>query len=265
MLQKILGKDPDEAFQYQTERILIIRDIWLALIGYFFSILVIVYIVLYVFLILEKYTQQGTWDGYVFYRMTGKAYSLSDGEMEVWDHGDLLYPEQDSKGLMLGIYLREIEGQEIGYCLITCLSDSDCPAIPPKSYGNCMDNGYCDASSWCPNMDVNRTETIDTDILGVENFVLELWAGIQYPQFDSPEYISYSDGTPAVYPKDGASLFVLKDILKEAGIKDIQEIKETGAIIMMNFNWKCDASAPTCDPELKIERHDSEELNTTYK
>lgn len=265
MLEKILGKDPDEVFPYQTERILIIRDLLLAIIGYIFSFAVIFYIVFYVCIMLEKYNAIGTWNGYVYYRLSGKAYSISDDAMTVWDHGDISYPEQDSKSVMIGIFLQEIQGQEIGNCIITCSVDSDCPNIPPKSYSVCTDNGYCDSPSWCPNPDVALTEMIETDILGIETFTLSLWAGIEFPQFSSPEYVSYSDSTSKTYPDSGATIFILGDLLKEAGVDNIEDLKETGAIIDLNFNWECDASINECTPVLTVEREDSEKLPIIYK
>jgi ATP P2X receptor. len=60
MLKRILGKDPDEAFPYQTERILIIRELLLAIIGYIFTFAVLFYIIFYVFFSLEKYKKSST-------------------------------------------------------------------------------------------------------------------------------------------------------------------------------------------------------------
>ena len=121
MLERILGKDPDEMFPYETERILIIRDLLLAIIGYIFYFAVVIYTILYVFIILEKYNETGNWNGYVYYNVIGKGYSQDDkGNIIVWDQGDILYPEQDSKALLIGIYMKEIQEQQIDNCLLQC-------------------------------------------------------------------------------------------------------------------------------------------------
>ncbi|OMJ93876.1 hypothetical protein SteCoe_3068 [Stentor coeruleus] len=264
MLEKILGKDPDEVFSYQTEKVLIIRDLLLAIIGLIFSAGVLIYTILYVFLVLERYNEKGIWTGYMFYRLTGKGYSDDNGLMKVWDHGDLLYPEQDSKGIMLGFAVQEVNSQEIGYCLVPCDIDDDCPNIPPKCYGHCTSNGYCDAPTWCPNIDANGTVITYYYVKGVENFFLELWTGIYFPQFSDHEYISYKGNKHEIYPKDKATLFRIGDILYEAGIEKIEDIYETGAIIDISFYWKCDTTLSDCIPEIHFSRDDSEELPIIY-
>lgn len=265
MLEKILGKDPDEVFSYQTEKVLIIRDFLLAIIGLIFSAGVIIYTILYVFLVLERYNEKGIWTGYMFYKLTGKGFSDDTGVLQIWDHGDLLYPEQDSRGIMLGFAVKEVNSQEIGYCLVPCDTDNDCPNIPPKCYGHCTSNGYCDAPTWCPNIDANGTDITQHYIKGVENFYLELWVGIYFPQFSDQEYISYKGNKHEEYPNTDATLFRIGDILYEAGIEKIDDIYETGAIIDISFYWKCDATLPECTPEINFSRDDSEELPIIYK
>jgi hypothetical protein len=262
MLQRLLGKNPDVFFAYQTERILIIRDLLLAIIGYVFTFAVLIYIVLYVFIILEKFNEKGIWSGYVFYTLTGKAYSSSNGIVSVWDYGDLLYPEQDSRGLLLGISVEEILGQTIGFCSLACTIDSDCPNSPPRSYGQCTDNGYCNAPSWCPVPSTNSSAY--TRIRGVENFVLDIHAGITFPMLDSDDYISYDDDSVVKYPKDDPTQYLIGDILYEAGISSVDDIRSTGTIVEMHFDWDCDAADSSCMPDLKFDRRDEESMQTSF-
>ena len=257
MLERILGKDPDIVFAYQTERILKVKDWILAIIGNIFTFGVLSYIIIYVFLFLEKYNSKGIWSGYTFFHVQGKGYSISNETTLIWDHGDLLYPEQDSNGLMLGFRVDEIPEQTYGYCTQVCYTDKDCEDNPPSSYASCLDNGFCKSASWCPSIDLNTTEYNSYFVENIESFQLKIWSGITFPQFDSDEYISYSS-------KD-SNIYYIRDILDESGISSIEEIKETGAIIYMDFYWKCNTLKSSCSPDVKFTRSDSEELPTYYR
>ena len=264
MLEKLLGKDPDLVFAYQTERILKVKDWTLAIIGNIFTLSVLAYIIIYVFIILEKYNSKGVWTGYAFFNVEGKGYSYDNETYTVWDHGDLLYPEQDSQGLMIGIRVDEIPEQTYGYCQEACFIDSDCEDNPPISYARCNDNGYCESPSWCPSIDSNTTQYNSYIVEGIESFKLQIKSGITFPQFDTEEYISYSK-TEEVYSSSKASIFYVKDILNEAGIDSVKDILETGAIIEMSFDWKCNAIKSSCTPDVSFSRMDSESLPTYYR
>jgi hypothetical protein len=263
MLERLLGKDPDIVFAYQTERILKVKDWTLAIIGNLFTLLVLAYSIIYVFLILQKYNIKGIWTGYSFFNVEGKGYSKINETYTVWDHGDLLYPEQDSQGLMIGIKVDEIPEQTYGYCSTECFIDSDCENNPPISYPKCNSNGYCESPSWCPSIDSNTTTFSSHIIQNIESFKLQIWSGITFPQFDTEEYISYSQ-QDQVFSSSDANIFYIKDILNEAGIDGIEDILETGAIIKMDFDWKCDAHKTSCSPDVKFSRCDSESLPTYY-
>jgi ATP P2X receptor len=252
MIEKILGKPLDEAFPYQTERNLLIRDFILSLIGNLFSLLVIVYTLFYVFIRLEKYNESFVSTGYAVYKVSGKAYSENKSSIEVWDNGDLLYPEQDSKGIMLGIAVSEIKGQQMGYCTIACVLDSDCPNDPPVSYPNCLTTGYCNATTWCPNADSNSTDKTQIELQGVEDFLINIWAGINFASLNSPDYTSYRSKSGEKYPHPHATLFRVGDVLKKSGINDINSINSTGTIIEFRFNWNCDSSKDSCDPNVEF-------------
>lgn len=257
MLEKLLGKDPDVVFAYQTERILKVKDWVLAIIGNIFTFGVLAYIIIYVFLILQKYNTKATWTGYAFFNVQGKGYSKQNETTKIWDHGDLLYPEQDSNGLMLGIRVDEIPQQTYGYCQYPCYIDSDCEDDPPRSYATCLDSGYCKAPSWCPSIDVNTTEYTSYTVEGIESFKLKIRSGITFPQYDSDEYISYSP--------DDSEFYYIGDILNEAGISSIESINETGAIINLDFDWSCNTLKSTCTPDISFSRSDSEALPTYFR
>jgi hypothetical protein len=97
MLTKILGKDPDEVFPYKTALIVKIKDYMIGIVWLVLSLIVILYIGLYVFMHLRKFELDEKSKGFVYYEIEGKAYSTnSDGSTVVWDTGDIVYPEMDN-------------------------------------------------------------------------------------------------------------------------------------------------------------------------
>lgn len=87
--------------------------------------------------------------------------------------------------------------------------------------------------------------------------MLRLWSGIDFPQFDSAEYVSYEGSNPVDWPEDKATRFTINDILSEAGIDSIDEIRFTGAIVEILIKWECDCTLSTCDPQYEFKRLDS--------
>ncbi|CAG9324534.1 P2RX1_2 [Blepharisma stoltei] len=257
MLEKILGKDPDEVFAYMTARMLIIRDLLMSLIDWSLQTLIVVYVIFYCFLILQRYNIKATWDGYIYYRITGKGYSETDGIYYPWDHGDLVYPEQDGNGFNLGVHCYRVDGQQMGYCTNACESDDDCSDKEPYEYKVCTDNGYCKSLTWCPDLaSISSSELDESKIYGVGNFVINLWAGIDFPQFDTDEYVNYESKKPVSYPEEPATKYTINDILSEAGIESMDEVRKTGAIIEIIIDWKCKTKETTCDPTLSVARLD---------
>ena len=145
MLERILGKDPDEMFPYQTIRTIRIKDKILSAISWFLFILTLVYFVFYLFISQMKWADITRDVGYSYYSFSGKAFSRdTSGNIEAWEAADLVYPIQDSTGLFIGVHLYKISGQSLGYCGDTCTLDSDCPDTPPLKLPTCNNEGFCD-------------------------------------------------------------------------------------------------------------------------
>ena len=253
MLERLLGRDPDKVFPYPTFQILVIKDWLMAIISGLLTAAVIIYTILYVFIILQQYNVSGNWDGYTYYFVSGKAYSEENSE--VYDAGDLVYPHQDSSGITLGAYLYKVANQELGYCTTECTIDSDCPENPPLSNSRCLE-GYCDQLTWCPNIDSSLASPEEIQIKGVENLVLNVKSGIYFPQYDTKDYSSY-ESEKNLDSSQRLNLYLVGDLLNEAGIESIDEIKNTGAIIELNFKWKCNANEESCEPSVEVQRLDT--------
>lgn len=116
----------------------------MAVIDLTLQLLVLIYIIFYVFLVLQRYNVKGTSEGYIFYKIYGKGYTENDGVYTPWDQGDLVYPEQDSNGVFLGYTLYEITGQTMDYCTTPCDVDDDCVDSTPYQNPVCNDNGFCE-------------------------------------------------------------------------------------------------------------------------
>lgn len=260
MLQRILRDDPDKVFPYTTERVLRIKDKWLAIFGLLLTLCVLLYIVIYVFYLLQHYLVAVRATGYNYFRTEGKAYSVNDdSSTEVWDIGDMIYPEQDSTGFFVGIHLYRIKAQTMGYCGKVCEVDEDCPSLPPHSKPKCMENGRCEQLNWCPSMDSDHSEFIEeVELKGFENVKTYIWTGINFDALSSPDYISHKDSSNVAYPDDRATVYPLGDILNEAGISDVDEIRRTGAIVELKIYWDCDVEKNECNPKPEYNRIDGD-------
>ena len=260
MLQRILKDDPDKVFPYTTERVLRIKDKWLAIFGLLLTLSVLLYIVIYVFYMLQHYSVSVRATGYNYFRTEGKAYSYTAGSgTQVWDIGDMIYPEQDSSGFFIGIHLYRIREQTIGYCGKSCEVDEDCPDSPPHSKPKCLQSGKCEQINWCPSMDSDHTEFIEEiEVNGFENVKTYIWTGIDFDALGSPDYISHKDNTQVPYPDDRATVYNLGDILSEAGIDDMNDIRMSGAIVELKIYCDCDVEKNECTPKPQYERIDGD-------
>lgn len=64
-----------------------------------------------------------------------------------------------------------------------------------------------------------------------------------------------------MYPENKATVFVLGDVLDEAGVRDTQSIEDTGAIIEIRVTWDC-ASDGSCEPDYQFERVDADDTES---
>jgi len=83
---------------------------------------------------------------------------------------------------------------------------------------------------WCPDIEQGDASLIKDYKIDISDLKLYIWAGIQVEMFSSPLYNNYDEKLD----QDNTVMYRVADLLNEAGIENIDNIKNTGAIIFID-------------------------------
>jgi hypothetical protein len=247
-LRDIFNEDLDKLFSYTTPMIVLIKDRHLGLLAHFFNLCILVYFVVYVIVLQKAYLVEEYSTGPSMVYGSGTAISQVDGNVRVWDHVDLAYPQYDPSAIVISTKITETTYQSRGKCVDYshhCLKNEDC-----NPEGHCL-KGYCEEQSWCG----NSTKTYDLE--GVENFLIWISGAIKFITIKGGLQMTTMDEAEAnVYPGSDSNSYLLVDILSKGGIK-YHEIKNTGAVVRIRIDWDCDVTwKDSCSPSVTSDRLD---------
>jgi hypothetical protein len=265
---------------YKSIRFIRVRNPRLVTVYYGVIIGVFLYIALYTIWFERGYQKFDNVVGTTSSKVKGTAWidaydsnSSSIDSRIVYDSMDVITPSVEENALFITTAMIDTPNQtrytcdgnvNTGSCDVDsdCLPDGTASADSQGIYnGICGVNGYCEVLGWCPLEEAN--ETIAMRILhNIGNFTVFVKADVRFPDFRISRTNTLDkndDGKPIM----GYNLFTVNEILQEAtkgGIKDVSEIADDGAIIMMRSQWNCNFDKPKrrCKPEWKFSRIDGE-------
>jgi len=172
-----------------------------------------------------------------------------------WDLYDIVYPPTEVGGIFITTRSVETTGQVMKEC---ANKESKFPACPKKLpiYPGLKYPGteHCMEYTWCPKFgqggEASTDEVLDGKGLGELELEFNLFLN-WFPHSTPETYIAQTKKA------------TVKDILKQAGIKDISTITETGCIIYATFNFgtaskACGTGDANCEPVMKVMRIDEE-------
>ncbi|XP_065830397.1 P2X purinoceptor 4-like [Oscarella lobularis] len=281
---RVCGVVSSALLDYNTSKLVHIRNQKIGLIYRLVQLGVIVYIIGYVIVIKKGYQETDTVLSSVTAKMKGMALVKGNHTDAIWDVADYVVPPQQTDSVFVTTNAIITENQTYGVCpedsyvaAGSCDFDADCPADTPVRNGNGWRNGTCDNSThtcfiyaWCP------TETDvgpSTPLLGDDpkNFTLFIKNNVQFEKFHfhKSNVLEATSGVNISFLRNctyNASdpqfqycpIFRLGTILDEAN-EDYEPIALKGGIMGIFITWNCnlDYSTSHCEPKYKFKRLDN--------
>lgn len=165
------------------------------------------------------------------------TYSNGSQTPEVWDATDVVHPALEDGGTFVTTsFYRWEQMRENCSGLISCVSHNDCPlsALPVASggipTGVCNAQGYCEVNSWCP-IERDPEPEPPNELQGISDFTIFIRHFVGFPSVND----GFDTGTEL---KPQWNLFSISNLLKATEI-DYNSIKQSGTVIVMNYDYKC--------------------------
>lgn len=261
----------DFFFEYDTPRMVLVRDKKVGLTFRLIQFGVLCYIVGWVFLYEKGYQTVDDIISSVSVKMKGIAITnVPSMGTEIWDVADYVFPPQgDSSFVVMTNFIITPE-QHMGNCnelpdVAPCKTNDDCAAISTRQTqgiltGNCSlynnETKSCEVYAWCP---VENDYVVPNPplLMQAENFTLFIKNSISFPRHkinrqNLVESITSSYLKNCTYHIDNDPLcpvFRLGYIVEQTGQK-FSNIAKKGGTIGIIIDWHCDLDWPLkhCKP-----------------
>ena len=278
--RKLATLDLDEIFSYNTTKEVRMLDRRLGIVCWFIRALVLAYVIGYVFVAKEGYTDTEVGFGQAAVRVNGSAHSMVNGIARIWDATDTA-PALENGATFVATTAHVTKEQMMGDCgnqANPCSDSSGCTANPPLSEGACV-FGACVEKQWCPAFSESSATTERHEIVGGGAIALWVTGSISFPTLDASRLFSTMDAgvatpyagagapdgvsTTVLAPPDAGghapNYFTLGQLLELAGT-DYASAKSAGATIGVTLLWSCFVDSPApCAPAVQVERIDTSE------
>jgi len=214
----------------------------------------------------------------VISQTNGTSYSMYGGVARTWDSIDIVQPALEDGAAFISTEVYYTPKQTMGNCSNPskqCVTNSDCPNVPPLSTGSC-NGGFCTEMQWCPAFSDQTVETTQLHQLEGQDF-LSIWlkAAIMFPSLDASRVFStideltptpYVDGVSSVSSTSSGStlgdgktappdMFTVKDLLSLAGTS-YETVQDTGCVLSVSLLWDCFVDGASCFPTISVQRLD---------
>ncbi|KAM5180069.1 P2X purinoceptor 1 [Mantella aurantiaca] len=257
--------------EYDTPRMVLVKDKKIGLTFRLIQLGVLGYIIGWVFLYEKGYQDIDDIISSVSIKLKGIAVTNISGiGTEIWDVADYVFPpEGDSSFVVMTNFINTPE-QQMGTCnelpdVAPCSTNEDCEAISLRLgqgilTGNCTpyDNNAksCEVNAWCPVEDDNNIPKPPL-LLQAENFTLFIKNSITFPKHkvnrqNLVESVTSGYLKKCVFDEDNDPLcpvFRLGYIVEKTGQK-FSDIAYKGGTISILIDWQCDLDWPLkhCTP-----------------
>ncbi|KAG8452009.1 hypothetical protein GDO86_003984 [Hymenochirus boettgeri] len=270
MGKKMKEKISGFLFEYDTPRLVLVRDKKVGVTFRMMQLGVLCYIVGWVFLYEKGYQTVDGIISSVSVKIKGLAFTnLPNIGKEVWDATDYVFPPQgDSSFVVMTNFIITAE-QKMGYCnelpdVASCKTNDDCSKAARQSQGdltgNCTnytnETKTCQVYAWCPVE--NDYHVPKPPLLSeAENFTLFIKNSITFPRHrvsrqNLVESVTSSYLKKCFYHKDKDPLcpvFRLGYIAEQTG-SNFSELAYKGGTISIVIDWQCNLDWPVsyCKP-----------------
>ncbi|XP_074869932.1 P2X purinoceptor 1 [Carettochelys insculpta] len=259
-------------FEYDTPRMVLVRNKKVGLVFRLIQLVVLVYIIGWVFLYEKGYQSEDGIISSVSVKLKGlTATNISGIGPHIWDVADYVFPPQGDSSFVVMTNVIITRGQKQDICpelpdAGQCNTDSDC--IQGKysrqgqgiMTGKCIhftsDVKTCEIFGWCP-VEVDDQIPDPPLLLEAENFTLFIKNSITFPKFKVSRR-NLVEGITTRYLKQCTyhkkkdpfcPVFELGHIVKESG-QNFHALAHKGGVVGITIDWDCDLDWPVtyCKP-----------------
>lgn len=252
----LLKEDVDRLFSYNTVQQVKILDARLGVLNNVLTLIILLYIVVYVFIIDKGFLEYEAASGVTMTHVSGDAVSQgTQGDMRYFSASEITYPGLENGNVMIATKV-DIIKQKRGVCLdlsMPCASEDDCS---DDVGAECAEEGFCKEPSWCSEGDARP----DTYKLDAADLAIWVKSGIQFLRLKPDKYFSsdMAKPIPSGALEDGRNTFTVRDLLDQCEPRvRYEEISELGAAIEVQFVWDCNVGRDKCVPHIQARRVDS--------
>ncbi|XP_006029213.1 P2X purinoceptor 1 [Alligator sinensis] len=272
MGHKFMEKVSSFLFEYDTPRMVLVRNKKVGLTFRLIQLVVLGYIIGWVFLYEKGYQSRDGIISSVSVKLKGLALTnISGMGPHIWDVADYVFPPQGDSSFVVMTNFIITHGQKQDTCpelphAGRCRSDSDCPKGEYKRKGQgimtgkCIDFNStvktCEIFGWCP-LEVDDHVPDPALLIAAENFTLFIKNSITFPRFkvsrrNLVEAVDNNYMKNCIYHKVDhplCPLFELGYIVKESG-QSFTTLAHEGGAVGITIDWNCDLDWPAtyCKP-----------------
>ena len=222
--RQLTALDLDEIFSYQTTKEVRMLDRRLGMVNWLIKAMVLVYVVGYVFIWREGYTDIEKSVGHSISTVNGTTFSQYNGQVQPWDAIDVVQPSLENGAAFIATTVFLTPGQTVGdgaNPTRRCTSDAECAtpsgATNPLNYGRCTNN-FCQERAWIPAYSPDdRQATSIYELQTADQLGVWLKSSVQFPSLDSTRIFStigavsrspyaHATGTPSIETPSSTTL-----------------------------------------------------------
>ncbi|XP_074048592.1 P2X purinoceptor 1-like [Macrotis lagotis] len=272
-------------FEYDTPRMVLVRNKKVGVIFRFIQLVVLIYVIGWVFLFEKGYQTADSLISSVSVKLKGLAVTNISGlGLQVWDVADYVFPAQGDNSFVVMTNLIVTPRQVQGRCadnpdVGTCQDDRACPAGKLKRKGQGIQTGRCVAFNstvktceilgWCP-VEVDDHIPNPALLREAETFTLFIKNSISFPRFkvnrrNLVETVSSQYLKNCTYHRSKEPLcpiFNLGSIVHYSG-QNFSTLAVKGGVVGITIDWNCDLdwAVRHCKPVYEFHSLYNEENN----
>ncbi|XP_027704702.1 P2X purinoceptor 1 isoform X1 [Vombatus ursinus] len=272
-------------FEYDTPRMVLVRNKKVGVIFRLIQLVVLIYVIGWVFLFEKGYQTTDGLISSVSVKLKGLAVTNISGlGLQVWDVADYVFPAQGASSFVVITNLIVTPRQVQGSCADNpdggiCQDDSGCPAGKPKRKGHGIRTGKCvdfnstvktcEILGWCP-VEVDDHIPDPALLREAETFTLFIKNSISFPRFkvnrrNLVETVNKQYLRSCVYHKNRDPLcpiFELGTIVSYSG-QNFSTLAVKGGVVGITIDWDCDLdwTVRHCKPVYEFHSLYNEENN----
>ncbi|XP_067911092.1 P2X purinoceptor 4-like [Heterodontus francisci] len=287
-MQRCCTTTCDFLLEYDTPRIVLIKNKTVGVINRVVQLVIVAYVVGWELVWKRGYQQFDSTIGTVTTKVKGITVTNSSlVEERIWDPADYVIPSQQESSFFVMTNVILTKNQVQGRCpelpskRTRCKSDSDCAAKIHSPLSNGAFTGKCvkynkevktcEVFAWCPVED-DRVIPKPAILGAAEDFTVLIKNSIAFPKFDFTKRNILTNAS-AGYLKSCSfnrehdpfcPIFRLGDMVHEAG-QDFQKLAVQGGVMGILIEWNCnlDQSPSKCIPKYVFRRLDNKHFHET--